>query len=174
MERVPPPSGADRLSENASRSNQPDERFRLVQGELASEAALNEKSELLDLYRVTYGFPDEIFDLSVDELTERRLTRSPWACVVRIALNPGQTRHPGIRDIVIGRLLGRDPNVTLDDRFLSADFLIEDGSHKSQMRAADFAFTAALLVDGVPERVSVSLYKGLELGSQQPTEPPSN
>jgi hypothetical protein len=130
--------------------------------------------DLLDLYRKTYGFPKEIFDMAVDELTERRLARSSWAGVVRIALNPGVVRHPAIRDLVHGRLSGRDPNVTLDEQFLCADFQMEDGSYESRMRVADFTFSLALLIDGLPERLSVSPYRGPELEAQLSTEPPSS
>jgi hypothetical protein len=159
MEReTPTPSGVDdRLSDNANRSPTSDDQVRFVRdgvndrGLSDDHVDWNQTRETREMYRSAYGIPTEILDLSVDDFTSRRLARSVFASVVRIRFDsPDTVLHPNTLAMITEHLAGRVPRARVEGEYLIVSFRVEDESHESCMRAADFGFTLALLLNGLP------------------------
>jgi hypothetical protein len=175
MERdTPSPSGADdRLSGKVDHQGEANAR-----GEsLESSRKIDPSSpEFLELSRATlvefhdaFGMPTELVDLNVDEFTGRRLRTSPWSAVIKIAsFHEDAIVHPGIMQLVENNLVGRHPKVRLEDGVLTACFQMANGDYDDRILAARFAFTLALLIDGLPHRVSVSRFEDATAQSEEP------
>jgi len=165
MEGDIPPSGGERLSDQAGHSNAPVERFRYVRlaPQVASKphprALWDAARYSLEVYREHRGTASEIFDLSVDEVSARRLARASFTGIVEIGERPSGLRlHPAVQSAIERRLSGRDPDVRLGAESVKIYFQVQDGTLESRLLAAHFGYTLAMVIDGVP-LVSVSRYR---------------
>ncbi len=112
------------------------------------------------------GMPAQLDDLSVDELSERRLTRSDFAGIIKIWRKPsGAEFHPAIGSHIATALRGRDPEIYTDSDPLTIYMNVEDESTDTKAAVEFFGLRLALILGGLP-RVVVGRYRGFDSEDQ--------
>jgi hypothetical protein len=156
-----PPSGDERLSDRASHLSPRGEGRRVADNEFLPDDLTDWAyvRETLRLLLERDGMPTQLDDLSVDEFTQARLRRSDFSCIIKIWRKPaGANFHPVIKSAISEALVGRDPEIYLDDELLTIYMNVADNGHGTHVETEFFGLRLALILDGLP-RVVVGRYR---------------
>jgi len=117
----------------------------------ASENSLVREQIALARFEEAAGFDAARLDLSVDPFTARNLARSGFVGMVRIRFDSNISIHQEVFTRLETYLEGRNPCTRMVDQELRVDFPIASIDDGEKARVAEFGYTLALLIGGIPQ-----------------------